>query len=253
MKHRRSRAFTLIELLVVISIIALLIALLLPAAKRAKFWAQVTACGSNVHQLTIGVLAFANDNEGLLPKHMTLRLKYGGEFDLNNASIIYVGSDPDDFSLLPYFNLNREVFFCPGNDLKTVDNTVWVPRQPLRFGYALIANQIVEEPGGTPDAAAIDLLVPETIDDNPEKGLWCDDNTWQVGAYDGLPYWPDWFHGNHPGQSYLINPGEQIAGRWLAVLGGSASWDAYTEPDDESAAQKQRLLLQGANQYWQAY
>ncbi len=65
-------ALTLIELLVVISIIALLIAILLPTIKKARFWAQVTACGSNVHQLTVGSLAFANDYDGMLPRHPNL-------------------------------------------------------------------------------------------------------------------------------------------------------------------------------------
>ncbi len=61
------RAFTLIELLVVISIIALLIALLLPALGQAKNAARRTLCMSNVRSQGQAFLSFAGDHEGILP------------------------------------------------------------------------------------------------------------------------------------------------------------------------------------------
>ncbi|MAE65567.1 MAG: hypothetical protein CMJ18_14960 [Phycisphaeraceae bacterium] len=67
MPHRRSRAFTLIELLVVISIIALLIALLLPAIKRAKSSARSVQCSSNIRGALIACSAYASDHGGFLP------------------------------------------------------------------------------------------------------------------------------------------------------------------------------------------
>ena len=59
-------AFTLIELLVVISIVALLIALLLPAVKRARDQARATMCQSNLHQWAIVFTAYTQENEGAL-------------------------------------------------------------------------------------------------------------------------------------------------------------------------------------------
>lgn len=64
---RHSRAFTLIELLVVISIIALLIAILLPALSAARRSAMVSQCLSRQKQIGIGVYAYATDNKGLIP------------------------------------------------------------------------------------------------------------------------------------------------------------------------------------------
>ena len=58
--------FTLIELLVVISIIALLIALLIPVLGRARELGQRTVCLSNLKQLTLAWLAYAEEHDGKL-------------------------------------------------------------------------------------------------------------------------------------------------------------------------------------------
>jgi len=61
------KAFTLIELLVVISIIALLIALLLPALGAARESAKKTQCLMNQKQLVTAVFAYTTDNNGTPP------------------------------------------------------------------------------------------------------------------------------------------------------------------------------------------
>ncbi len=64
---RQEKAFTLIELLVVISIIALLIAILLPVLKSAKAAALQSVCLSNIRGVGISLSVYADDYGRALP------------------------------------------------------------------------------------------------------------------------------------------------------------------------------------------
>ena len=65
-RPERNGGFTLVELLVVIGIIALLVAMLLPALSKAQEQARRVHCMSNMRQLVIGWNMYAEDNKGML-------------------------------------------------------------------------------------------------------------------------------------------------------------------------------------------
>ncbi len=60
-------AFSVIELLVVIAVIAIMAALLLPALAKTKEQARGTVCRSNMKQLALAFLMYAEDNDDTLP------------------------------------------------------------------------------------------------------------------------------------------------------------------------------------------
>lgn len=63
--NRKSiKAFTLIELLVVISVIALLMAMLMPALGAARSSSRALACKSNLRQLLLASTGYAAENDG---------------------------------------------------------------------------------------------------------------------------------------------------------------------------------------------
>lgn len=72
-RHLRSRlGFTLIELLVIIAIISVLMAILVPALQKARFRAYEASCLSNLRQINLALIAYANgDDRGRYPLEPT--------------------------------------------------------------------------------------------------------------------------------------------------------------------------------------
>jgi len=64
---RGSHGFTLVELLVVISIIAALVALLLPVVNKARQQGQYAFCLANLHQLSMATLFYADQWDDYIP------------------------------------------------------------------------------------------------------------------------------------------------------------------------------------------
>ena len=59
----KQKGFTLIELLVVIAVIALLMAVLMPALSRAREQAKLRVCLSNLSQLQLAWIMYADSND----------------------------------------------------------------------------------------------------------------------------------------------------------------------------------------------
>ena len=65
---RKVKGFTLVELLVVISIIALLLAILMPALRKVRAQAQLVVCQSNLRQWSVIWTMYQDDNNGYFPR-----------------------------------------------------------------------------------------------------------------------------------------------------------------------------------------
>ncbi len=65
--QRRQSGFTLTEIIVVLAILAVLATILLAALSRAREYARIATCLSNLHQLSLAALSYAQHNRGALP------------------------------------------------------------------------------------------------------------------------------------------------------------------------------------------
>ncbi|UCH36301.1 MAG: prepilin-type N-terminal cleavage/methylation domain-containing protein [Armatimonadota bacterium] len=115
---RRSRGFTLIELLVVIAIIAILAAILFPVFARAREAARKATCISNLKQISLAAIMYAQDYDEVLPAACS----YGGcsahPIDPANQYVTdFTGLGTLDFwqladVLTPYIK-SLDLFNCP--------------------------------------------------------------------------------------------------------------------------------------------
>lgn len=103
--------FTLIELLVVVAIIAVLMALLLPALNRARDSAKAVVCLSNQHQCGMGLLAYSVDHRGKVAVQRTMQLP--GNSDYRYWTWFHVsGHDAMNNTGYPT-TVSTDVIFCP--------------------------------------------------------------------------------------------------------------------------------------------
>jgi prepilin-type N-terminal cleavage/methylation domain-containing protein len=120
--------FTLVELLAVIAVIALLLAILLPALSRARDSTRVTTCMANLRQITTAITLYADEYDAI-PHGPMVGVGMGGFLEPNDGHLAtsQVMATPPQLPRRGYMALgllldlrngefDPEAMVCPGDD-----------------------------------------------------------------------------------------------------------------------------------------
>lgn len=227
MKRHQINGFSLIELLVVIGIIAVLLALLLPALKSVKRAAQGTQCLNSIRQVNLGTQMFTIDAKG----HLPWTNWDNGNNVFPEAGWLYdarvPGGEPDfsitDGKVNEYLEI-KEPYLCP-LDIELTDELPGVRRLSSYVMNGAVSGYSVRKPYKVVSFNASDVVFWELNEDSA-SGNWNDgsnrplefpttrhDKAGAIGRFDAsatfvkLDEWQEWLN-QKPGPLYC-NPGSR--------------------------------------------
>lgn len=185
-------AFTLIELLVVIAIIALLAAILFPVFGRARENARRATCISNLKQIGLGVLQYAQDYDERYPSvYSTLVGVQPGQ----DGEILIDGAGYNFWQqqIFPYTK-SHQIYFCPNSPSPRGGGDPGLGTNPL--AAMLNSNYSFSQEIGNPPAKGLKL---SAIDDSANKYLLLEAGMYSFQVAN--------FTTANPGQNYLAGSG----------------------------------------------
>ena len=208
------KGFTLIELLVVIAIIAILAAILFPVFAKAREKARQTSCLSNVKQIVLGELMYAQDYDEKLP---------GGLFGwvAGNVCTGNMAASGTQYTwrpaVYPYVK-NQQIYHCPSAD--SITGCASYGLNPNYANNNALA-QITTPAGVTliAEAAGWPKTPPGTPLDPESWGNPTGNAQWQV-AWPGTPQYDGTGCGNCTRRPWAVHNGGLNCG----FADGHAKW-----------------------------
>ncbi|MCC6579409.1 MAG: prepilin-type N-terminal cleavage/methylation domain-containing protein [Phycisphaeraceae bacterium] len=199
MTHRR--AFTLIELLVVISIIALLIAILLPALQSARTAGRQIQCQGNMRQLGVVFQVYLDSiNKDRFP--------YGGAWNawhpiwqIPLARILQANVPATVTDASAWFPDTSSIFWCPQHKLDY--NPALVSAWSISYAYSYTGwndhglGGPIYGYNNKPARRLTEVIVPSNV---AVLGEWMNHNAASYGQASGHMSWPGPSGGYHWGR-----------------------------------------------------
>jgi len=185
-RHAR-RGFTLIELLVVIAIIAILAAILFPVFGRARENGRRASCQSNLKQMGLALMQYAQDNNERVPVGCADQGVVDG--------LCVAGRDVVWMSAIQTYVKSTQVFTCPsadfdGADLVLADSSL--PGYAPKVSYSTAGSYIMNawnynapasglKGPGAPTTVSVGTGMKLSTIQDPSSTLW-------VGDGNGSPW-----------------------------------------------------------------
>ncbi len=194
-RQKHHRGFTLIELLVVISIIALLIAILLPALAKARELANRAVCSVNVRSLIQSMIIYAQDNSQMFPAaygNTSNITSYNNNPDLVSTSSSYLTPTAAAQSIFQASSgvasplasmwllaLNGQMtvksFICPSDPYATTPSQLYNASSQYMTNFGMVNNSVSTSGVGGGESYSIDF--PWTYGTATIGGWWMNNTT----------------------------------------------------------------------------